>query len=47
MKKPVNRVKRKENLAGWAFIDPTMIAFMILPALPFFIELLLSFVQVR
>ena len=46
MKKPVNRVKRKENLAGWAFIAPTMIAFLILTALPFFIALFLSFAQV-
>lgn len=45
MKKPVNRLKRSENLWGWAFISPTLFAFLALTAVPFVISILLSFVE--
>lgn len=45
MKKPVNRLKRSENIWGWAFIAPTLFAFLSLTAIPFLISILLSFVD--
>ena len=45
MKKPVNRLKRSENIWGWAFITPTLICFLALTAIPFLISILLSFVD--
>ena len=45
MKKPVNHLKRSENLWGWAFITPTLICFLALTAVPFLISILLSFVD--
>lgn len=45
MKKPVNRLKRSENIWGWAFVAPTLFAFLALTALPFVISILLSFVD--
>lgn len=45
MKKPVNRLQRTENIAGWAFVAPTMICFFALTAIPFVITVLLSFVD--
>ena len=45
MKKPVNRLKRSENLWGWIFVSPTLFAFLALTALPFLISILLSFVD--
>lgn len=45
MKKPVNRLKRSENLWGWIFVSPTLFAFLSLTAVPFVISILLSFVD--
>ena len=45
MKKPVNRLKRSENIWGWAFVTPTLICFLTLTAIPFVISILLSFVD--
>ena len=45
MKKPVNRLKRSENIWGWTFVAPTPFAFLALTALPFVISILLSFVD--
>lgn len=45
MKKNVNRLKREENLVGWAFISPTLLCFIILTAFPFFLSIGLSFVD--
>ena len=45
MKKPVNRLKRSENLWGWAFVSPTLFAFLALTAIPFLISILLSFLD--
>lgn len=45
MKKPVNRLKRSENLWGWAFITPTLFSFLALTAIPFVISILLSFLD--
>ena len=45
MKKPVNRLKRSENIWGWAFVAPTLFCFLALTALPFIISILLSFVD--
>lgn len=45
MKKPVNRLKRSENLWGWAFVSPTLFAFLALTAIPFVISILLSFLD--
>ena len=45
MKKPVNRLKRSENIWGWTFVAPTLFAFLALTAVPFLISILLSFVD--
>ena len=45
MKKPVNRLKRSENIWGWAFVAPTLVSFLALTAVPFVISILLSFVD--
>ena len=45
MKKPVNRLKRSENLWGWIFVSPTLFAFLSLTAVPFVISIMLSFVD--
>jgi len=42
MKKQTNRLKRNENLVGWAFVAPTMIAFLVMTAGPFFFSMFLS-----
>ncbi len=45
MKKPVNSLKRGENLVGWAFISPTLLCFLTLTALPFLMSIFLSFMD--
>ena len=45
MKKPVNRLKRSENITGWAFITPSLLIFVCLTLLPFVVSILLSFVD--
>ena len=45
MKKPVNRLKRSENLTGWAFVSPSLLIFVCLTLLPFVVSILLSFVD--
>ena len=46
MKKSVNRLKRSENIWGWAFITPTLICFLALTAIPFLISILLFFKKI-
>lgn len=45
MKKPVNRLKRSENLTGWAFVSPSLLIFVTLTLFPFLVSILLSFVD--
>lgn len=45
MKKPVNRLKRGENLVGWAFVAPTLLCFLVLTAFPFFLSIFISMVD--
>ena len=45
MKKQIPRLKRNENLVGWAFVAPAMTAFAILTAFPFLCEMFLSLVE--
>lgn len=45
MKKPVNRLKRGENLVGWAFVTPTLLTFIVLTAFPFFLSIFISMVD--
>ena len=45
MKKPVNRLKRSENITGWAFVTPSLLIFVCLTLLPFVVSILLSFVD--
>jgi len=45
MKKSVNRLQRSENIAGWCFVMPALIVFLSLTLLPFFISLVLSFLD--
>ena len=45
MKKPVNRLKRSENLVGWAFVSPTLLCFLVLTAFPFFLSIFISMVD--
>lgn len=40
-----NRNQIKENLAGYAFISPALIAYILLIAFPFFLTLILSFTE--
>lgn len=45
MKKPINRLKRSENITGWAFVSPSLLIFVTLTLLPFLTSILLSFVD--
>lgn len=46
MKKPGrNRNQMKENLAGYAFVSPALITYILLIAFPFFLTLILSFTE--
>ena len=40
-----NRNQLKENLAGYAFVSPALIAYILLIAFPFFLTLILSFTE--
>jgi len=44
-KKVVNRTQRKENLAGYAFVSPALICYILLIAFPFFLTLILGFTE--
>ncbi|MBQ8814560.1 MAG: sugar ABC transporter permease [Lachnospiraceae bacterium] len=45
MKKQTTRLRRNENLVGWAFVAPTMISFVVLTAFPFLCAMFLSLVE--
>ena len=45
MRKNRNRLQAKENAAGWAFVTPALITFLVLTAFPFFFSLFLSFTK--
>lgn len=45
IKKGRNRNQLKENLAGYAFVSPALIAYILLIAFPFFLTLILSFTE--
>lgn len=45
MNKKQNRLQAKENLAGWAFVTPAFLTFLILTAFPFFFSIFLSFTK--
>jgi len=40
-----NRLQLKENIAGWSFVAPALITFLILTAFPFFFSIFLSFTK--
>lgn len=44
-KKGRNRNQMKENLAGYAFVSPALITYLLLIAFPFFLTLILSFTE--
>jgi len=44
-KKGRNRNQVKENLAGYAFVSPALITYLLLIAFPFFLTLILSFTE--
>ena len=43
--KTVNKTQRKENLAGYAFVSPALICYLLLIAFPFFLTLILGFTE--
>lgn len=45
MKKNVNRLQRSENIAGWCFVTPALIVFLVMTLLPFFISIVMSFLD--
>lgn len=45
MKKNVNRLQRSENIAGWCFVMPALIMFLTMTLLPFFISVVVSFLD--
>ena len=45
MNKSYNRLKRAENLTGWAFVAPSLVIFLALTLMPFLISIVLSFVK--
>ncbi len=44
-KKARNRMQRKENLVGYAFVSPALICYLLMIAFPFFLTLILSFTE--